>query len=194
MSLMDGTSGVIILMVSDMNKEGFLNTKWDVRDWSEDGRRAWQEFMFTMGFEWCGDVVKSACNLDAAHYFIDFDGELGFSLDHQQTFFDSLDYKQMHWDDAFLGIEPFLENEQGQSDSDKPRSQPRNKYDREILPGVYVDVYDVLRAFKTNSPALDHAAKKLLASGERGHKDRLTDLKECIASIQAEIDSVEEWS
>lgn len=74
------------------------------------------------------------------------------------------------------------------------RSKPRNKYDREILPGVFVDVYDVLSAFKTDSPAIDHAAKKLLAPGKRGHKDRVTDLKEAIASIENEIAKINEWS
>lgn len=68
-----------------------------------------------------------------------------------------------------------------------------NKYDRVIL-GKYgtgvctVDVYRVLDAFKTDSPAVDHAVKKLLCPGGRGHKDRITDLKEAIQSIQAEID------
>lgn len=72
-------------------------------------------------------------------------------------------------------------------------AQPRNKYDREILPGVYVDVYDVLGAFKTNSVAIDHAVKKLLAPGQRGVKDRITDLNEAIESIQREIDRVSQW-
>ena len=74
-----------------------------------------------------------------------------------------------------------------------PAAQPRNKYDREILPGVYVDVYDVLGAFKTNSTAIDHAVKKLLAPGQRGVKDRITDLNEAIESIQREIDRVSQW-
>lgn len=74
------------------------------------------------------------------------------------------------------------------------RQHPRNKYDREILPGVHVDVYDVLAAFTTNSAAIDHAVKKLLAPGQRGVKDRVTDLKEAVSSIQREIDRIGEWS
>lgn len=70
----------------------------------------------------------------------------------------------------------------------------RSKYDREIVPGVFIDVYDVLSAFKTESPAVDHAVKKLLAPGKRGHKDRVTDLKEAIQSIEREIDRINQWS
>ena len=62
-----------------------------------------------------------------------------------------------------------------------------NKYAREIKPGVFVDVYDVLRAFRVNCPARGHAIKKLLAAGERGHKDELTDLMESGASIDRAI-------
>ena len=43
---------------------------------------------------------------------------------------------------------------------------------------IIVDVYDVLVAFKVTDPAVAHAVKKLLAMGQRGHKDKMTDLKE----------------
>lgn len=72
--------------------------------------------------------------------------------------------------------------------------QPRkhndgNKYHREIIgfcgTMVEVDVYRVLDAFKTESPAIDHAVKKMLCTGIRGHKDYLTDIDNAIESLQA---------
>lgn len=60
----------------------------------------------------------------------------------------------------------------------------KNKYQREILPGTYIDVYDVLTAFNVTCPARAHAIKKLLATGARGHKDEMTDLKEAIQSLE----------
>lgn len=62
-----------------------------------------------------------------------------------------------------------------------------NKYDREIKPGVWVDVYDVIEAYKVKCPAIQHALKKLLATGNRGHKDYMTDLNESIDSIERGI-------
>lgn len=47
-----------------------------------------------------------------------------------------------------------------------------------------VDVYDVLRAFDIRDPALQHALKKLLCMGLRGHKDTGTDLSEAIESLE----------
>ena len=52
---------------------------------------------------------------------------------------------------------------------------------------VEVDVYDVLDAFKTRCPAMDHAAKKILAAGTRGYKDSLQDKREAISSINRSI-------
>ena len=55
---------------------------------------------------------------------------------------------------------------------------------------VKLDVYDVLRAFKTESAAVDHAVKKLLAPGERGAKTRTRDIKEAIASLHRELETL----
>lgn len=63
-----------------------------------------------------------------------------------------------------------------------------NKYNREIfgLDGTVatVDVYRVLDAFHVADPATQHAIKKLLCLGLRGHKDYLTDLNDSIDSLQ----------
>lgn len=62
-----------------------------------------------------------------------------------------------------------------------------NKYEREITDrqgnSATVDVYDVLKAFEVTCPATQHAVKKLLCSGLRGHKDLQTDLIEAKESI-----------
>ena len=73
-------------------------------------------------------------------------------------------------------------------------SDVRNKYDVQIVgkDGVKttVDVYRVLNAFEVHDAATQHAIKKLLAAGKRGHKDYGQDLKEAIASVEL---AVIEW-
>ena len=59
-----------------------------------------------------------------------------------------------------------------------------NKYQREIKPGVFVDVYDVLQAFAVTNPALQHLVKKALAVGQRGHKDAAEDLQDIVDSAK----------
>lgn len=67
-----------------------------------------------------------------------------------------------------------------------------NKYEREITDrqgnSATVDVYDVLKAFEVTCPATQHAVKKLLCSGLRGHKDLQTDLVEAKESIVRAIE------
>lgn len=57
-----------------------------------------------------------------------------------------------------------------------------NKYLREIKPGIFVDVYDVIMAWNVSNPALQHLIKKALQPGERGHKSREQDLQDIIDS------------
>lgn len=69
----------------------------------------------------------------------------------------------------------------------------RNKYMREIKPGVWCDVYDLLRAFNVTDPCLQHLVKKALAVGQRGHKDATTDYKDILASAVRALELHTEW-
>lgn len=62
------------------------------------------------------------------------------------------------------------------------RAPKASKYHREIKPGVIVDVYDVLQAWRVDNPALQHLIKKALQAGQRGHKSRDEDLKDIVDS------------
>lgn len=57
---------------------------------------------------------------------------------------------------------------------------------------VWVDVYDIIKAFNVTSGPMQHALKKVLCAGERGHKDLLQDLNDIIASVEREIEMVKE--
>lgn len=55
-----------------------------------------------------------------------------------------------------------------------------SKYSKTIAsrPDGTSDVYDVLRAFEVTDPAIQHAIKKLLMPGARGHKATAQDIQE----------------
>jgi hypothetical protein len=59
-----------------------------------------------------------------------------------------------------------------------------NKYSRALRGGATLDVYDVLDAFKVDNPAVQHALKKMLCAGSRGHKDYMQDIQEAIDSLE----------
>ncbi|WZL04183.1 hypothetical protein VKUWNCZY_CDS0043 [Escherichia phage KS_A8] len=78
----------------------------------------------------------------------------------------------------------------------EPSKIPMNKYQKIIygkdqngnVVKCIVDVYDVLEAWKTTNPALQHLIKKALQPGERGHKSLVEDLKDIIASAQRALE------
>jgi hypothetical protein len=75
-----------------------------------------------------------------------------------------------------------------QSDPVEERFHRDDKYIRRIFSrsgneSIDVDIYNVLDAYKTGCPAIDHATKKLLCAGIRGSKSRMQDLREARDSI-----------
>lgn len=53
---------------------------------------------------------------------------------------------------------------------------------REVMVSVWLDFYDIAKGWDVRCPALQHALKKILAPGNRGHKDLITDLNDIVAS------------
>lgn len=79
---------------------------------------------------------------------------------------------------------------------DEPIKIIKHKYFKQIKGKIipedqsmlYVDVYDVLKAFDVVCPAMQHAIKKMLCSGQRGVKDSVRDKREAIESINRSIE------
>lgn len=64
------------------------------------------------------------------------------------------------------------------------KKKKKNKYLVEIKPGVLVDVYNVLKAWRVECPALQHLIKKALQPGRRGHKTLMQDMDDIVASAK----------
>jgi len=86
-----------------------------------------------------------------------------------------------------LGTLPYAVDELGVPQAPHLPVLP-NKYVREIKPGVWVDVYDVLKTFDVTCPAMAHAIKKCLAAGQRGSKSSTQDKREAIQAIERSIE------
>ena len=64
------------------------------------------------------------------------------------------------------------------------KKKKRNKYMREIVPSIWVDVYDIINAFNVTDGGMQHVLKKIVACGQRGHKDELEDRLDILASVK----------
>lgn len=57
-------------------------------------------------------------------------------------------------------------------------------YYKKIPVGVtHIDIYRILELYEVSSPTIQHAVKKLLVAGGRGHKDIEKDIDEAIISL-----------
>ena len=52
------------------------------------------------------------------------------------------------------------------------------------VPYTHIDVYRVLDLFQVTDPCIQHAVKKLLVAGGRGHKNIDKDIREAIVSLE----------
>lgn len=66
---------------------------------------------------------------------------------------------------------------------DKQEQRKHNHYFKDVSNLNEIDVYAVLTLFEVNDPCIAHAAKKLLCTGNRGHKDFETDVQDAIDSL-----------
>ncbi len=57
-----------------------------------------------------------------------------------------------------------------------------NHYFKDVSNLDYIDVYRVIKLFDVTDPCLQHALKKLLVAGNRGHKDLTRDVQDVIDS------------
>ena len=57
-----------------------------------------------------------------------------------------------------------------------------NHYFKDVSKLDYIDVYRVIQLFGITDPCLQHALKKLLVAGGRGHKDISRDVQDVIDS------------
>lgn len=87
-----------------------------------------------------------------------------------------------------------LTNEELIECADGKPVEKHSKYHREIKPGVWVDVYDVIVAWAVSNPAIQHLIKKALQPGERGHKTIEQDMQDIVDSAlraqQIEVERV----
>lgn len=80
-----------------MIQSDFINTKWDVSNWSKEQKRAWQNRMFSLGYRW--SYGRTIGYLNARYYFIQSEGHMTYSSSPQ--IFVTTDKRTANYSDAF---------------------------------------------------------------------------------------------
>ena len=87
----------------------------------------------------------------------------------------------------------FLRNMELVTDAPKTDSREFNHYYINVSGYDYIDIYRVTDLYGCTS-AEHHAIKKIACGGKRGAKDKIKDLREAIASLERQIEMLEEDS
>ncbi len=86
--------------MTELKREDLINTKWDVRDWSEEQKTLWQEKCFELGFSWwC--VPEAVSNQDATHYWLEQDLDILYISDSDHDYFLRDEAVQKQFSDMF---------------------------------------------------------------------------------------------
>ena len=131
--------------------------------------------------------MESIVSKNLSVQFTDYTVGVVISADDRYPIgFKSVDWTNADNNDMWKVKDFDLNGPLASEDAEPKKIDIGNKYHKSV-PGSIIDVYDVLVAFNVTNPATQHAVKKLLMPGSRGHKNVLTDLEEAHNSIKRAI-------
>lgn len=137
--------------------------------------------------EYCYHVNQSgvALYIDNDKWYRQTDNEFDLQC---EVGFDSEDDSKDDFDVAKV-LNSYLESEDGKQfmknlkPEVKPKETKHEHYFKDVSQLDKIDVYAVLHLFEVTDPCIQHAVKKLLCTGKRGHKDFQKDIQDSIDSL-----------
>ena len=70
--------------------------------------------------------------------------------------------------------------------------QKHTHYKRDVKHLNYIDVYRIIDLYELHDPCFQHALKKILVPGARGHKDLIKDINDIIDTMQRKLEIIAE--
>ena len=76
---------------------------------------------------------------------------------------------------------------------DKEDKQKKHQhYKKDVRHLDYIDVYRIIDLYELHDPCFQHALKKILVPGARGHKDLTKDINDIIDTMQRKLEMIAE--
>ena len=73
-----------------------------------------------------------------------------------------------------------------------PLPEKHAHYKRDVKHLNYIDVYRIIDLYELHDPCFQHALKKILVPGARGHKDLIKDINDIIDTMQRKLEMIAE--
>ena len=72
------------------------------------------------------------------------------------------------------------------------KQQKHQHYKKDVRHIDYIDVYRIIDLYELHDPCFQHALKKILVPGARGHKDLTKDINDIIDTMQRKLEMMAE--
>lgn len=72
------------------------------------------------------------------------------------------------------------------------KQQKHSHYKKDVKHIDYIDVYRIIDLYELHDPCFQHALKKILVPGARGHKDLTKDINDIIDTMQRKLEMIAE--
>lgn len=72
------------------------------------------------------------------------------------------------------------------------KQQKHSHYKKDVKHIDYIDVYRIIELYELHDPCFQHALKKILVPGARGHKDLTKDINDIIDTMQRKLEMMAE--
>lgn len=72
------------------------------------------------------------------------------------------------------------------------KQQKHSHYKKDVRHLDYIDVYRIIELYELHDPCFQHALKKILVPGARGHKDLIKDINDIIDTMQRKLEMIAE--
>jgi hypothetical protein len=72
------------------------------------------------------------------------------------------------------------------------KQQKHQHYKKDVRHLDYIDVYRIIDLYELHDPCFQHAIKKILVPGARGHKDLTKDINDIIDTMQRKLEMIAE--
>ena len=72
------------------------------------------------------------------------------------------------------------------------KQQKHSHYKKDVRHLNYIDVYRIIDLYELHDPCFQHALKKILVPGARGHKDLTKDINDIIDTMQRKLEMIAE--
>ena len=73
-----------------------------------------------------------------------------------------------------------------------PLPVKHSHYKKDVRHLDYIDVYRIIELYELHDPCFQHALKKILVPGARGHKDLINDINDIIDTMQRKLEMMAE--